>query len=82
MDGRHHRAGREIVLVPVVIGSPEPFPHRPPPKYPHRQREAWRPAHAIPSKASATVRLLRQIAENDAAARSMLTPRPHATVTR
>ena len=77
---RHHRASREIVFVPIVIGSPEPFPHRPPPKYPSSRPAPWRPQRAIPSnsKGAATVRLLDAISRNEAAARQMLTPRPHA----
>jgi hypothetical protein len=74
---RHHRASREIVFVAVPVpaaGSPEPFPHRPPPKYPQQHHQPWRPQRSIPSKANATACLLRQIAANEMAAREMLTP--------
>jgi hypothetical protein len=80
-DARHHRVSRDvqIVLVPVpCAGSPEPLKWAKPPAYKSTRRAPWQPARAIPSnsKTAATVRLLRQIAENDAAARSMLRPQP------
>jgi hypothetical protein len=83
MDGRHHRVSREIIFVPVEVpaaGSPAPPRQAKPNKYPVQHHQPWQPARAIPSnsKGAATVRLLRQIAENDAAARSMLRPRPPA----
>ncbi len=78
VDARHHKAGRDgpiVVLVPIPVGgSPEPF-RQVKPRYPVQQRrEHWRPQRAIPSKAAASVNLLRQIIESDAAARSMLRP--------
>ena len=75
-DRRHHRVSREIVLVPIVIGSPEPLKWAKPPAYPSSRRPPWRPARAIPSKASASKRLLDSIIENEAAARNMLRPLP------
>ena len=68
---------REIILVPVpVAGSPETL-REVKPRYPQHQRlEHWRPATRIPSKAHASASLLRQIVENEAAARSMLRPSP------
>jgi hypothetical protein len=82
VDARHHKAGRDgpiVVLVPIPVGgSPEPF-RQVKPRYPVQQRrEHWRPQRAIPSKAAASVNLLRQIIESDAAARSMLRPRSPA----
>ena len=75
MDGRHHRVSREIIFVPVpVAGSPAPLNQAKPPRYPATQRQAWRPATRPPSKAAATVNLLRQIAANEMAVREMLTP--------
>jgi hypothetical protein len=79
MDGRHHRVNREIIFVPVpVAGSPEPLRRAKPPAYKSTRRAPWQPARAIPSnsKGAATVRLLRQIAANEMAARSMLRPQP------
>ena len=77
MDGRHHRVSREIIFVPVpVAGSPAPLNQAKPPRYPSTQREAWRPQQTIPSKASASKRLLDSIIESDAAARNMLRPLP------
>ena len=64
MDGRRHRAGREIVIVPIVIGSPEPMRHVRPPRYPNHQHAPWRPAHAIPARGGANLGLLRRIVEN------------------
>jgi hypothetical protein len=81
MDGRHHRVSREIIFVPVpVAGSPAPLNQTKPPRYPSSRRAPWQPARAIPSnsKGAATVRLLDAISRNEQAARSMLTPRPHA----
>jgi hypothetical protein len=74
-DYRHHRVSREIIFVPVpVAGSPAPLNQAKPPRYPVQHHQPWRPAHRPPSKAAATVRLLRSIAENEMAAREMLTP--------
>ena len=65
----------QIVLVPVpVAGCPEPHRQVKPGKYPLRRREAWRPATRPPSKAAASVSLLRRIVENEAAARSVMRP--------
>jgi hypothetical protein len=79
---RQHKAV-QVVLVPVPCGgSPEPF-RQVKPHYPVQQRrEHWRPATRPPSRADATMRLLRDIAANEAAARAMLRPQPPATVTR
>jgi hypothetical protein len=73
---RHHRASREIVLVPIVIGSPAPLNQAKPPRYPLIRRAPWQPARAILSKARASKRLLDSIIESDAAARKMLRPLP------
>jgi hypothetical protein len=74
MTDRHPR-DVQIVLVPVpVAGCPEPHRQVKPGKYPLQRREAWRPATSPPSKAAASVNLLRQIAQNEAAVRSMLKP--------
>ena len=75
-DYRHPR-DVQIVLVPVpVAGCPEPHRVVKPCRYPVQRRDPWRPATRPPSKAAATVNLLRRIVENDAAARSMLKPQP------
>lgn len=66
-----------------VAGSPAPLNQAKPPRYPSNQRQAWRPQRSIPSKASASKRLLDSIIENEAAARNMLRPlkvRPEAVV--
>jgi hypothetical protein len=77
MDGRHHRVNREIIFVPVpVAGSPAPLNQAKPAKYPSTRRAPWRPQQTIPSKASATVRLLDAIVRNEQAARNMLRPLP------
>jgi hypothetical protein len=73
-DARYHRAV-QVVLVPIpAAGSPEPFPRRPPPRYPKQTHESWRPQRSIPSssKAEALRRLLDAINRNDEAARAML----------
>jgi hypothetical protein len=79
---RHHRASRDVqvIIVPVPCGgSPAPLKWAKPSKYPVQHREAWRPARSIPSKqrrAERIVKLMRELAEREADARSMLTPRP------
>jgi hypothetical protein len=74
MDGRHHRVSREIIFVPVpVAGSPQPLKWAKPPAYPSSRRAPWRPQQTIPSKASASKRLLDAIVRNEQA-REMLTP--------
>jgi hypothetical protein len=78
-DRRHHRVSRDVqvIVIPVpVAGSPAPLNQAKPAKYPHHQRQAWRPATRPPSKGRATVRLLDAIIENDAAARNLLRPLP------
>jgi hypothetical protein len=79
-DRRHHKASRDvqIVLVPVPCeaGSPEPLKWAKPAKYPFTRRAPWQPARAIPSKASASKRLLDSIIENEEAVKSLLRPLP------
>jgi hypothetical protein len=76
MTDRHPR-DVQIVLVPVpVAGCPEPHRQVKPGKYPLQRREVWRPATRPPSKAAASVNLLRQIVENEAVVRQMLRPQP------
>jgi hypothetical protein len=66
-----------VVFVEVpVAGSPAPLNQTKPPRYPLTRRAPWQPARAIPSKASASKRLLDAIIENEAAALSMLRPLP------
>jgi hypothetical protein len=80
MDHRHHRASREIIFVAVpVAGSPKPVDARRPPAYPRQERAPWKPARSIPvkqRKAERIVKIMRELAEREADARSMLTPRP------
>jgi hypothetical protein len=81
-DGRHHRASREIVFVAVPVptaGSPEPFPRKPPPRYPFTQREPWRPAQHPPRsskqrKAERIVEIMRELYQREADVRAMLRP--------
>ena len=47
-----------------------------PPASKSTRRAPWRPATRPPNKAAGTVNLLRQIAANEMAARSMLRPQP------
>jgi hypothetical protein len=73
-DARHPR-DVQIVLVPVPVGgSNEPI-RQVKPRYPQQQRrDPWRPQRAIPSKAQASVSLLRRMVEQEAAVREMLRP--------
>ena len=76
---RHHVAHPAVIFVEVPsAGSPKPVDARRPPRYPQQQRQPWRPATRPPSKADATVRLLRDIAANEMAVRQMLRPQPPA----
>jgi hypothetical protein len=49
---RHHRASREIILVPVPyeIGSPKEGRRGKPPAYKRNPREPWKPQRDIPAK--------------------------------
>jgi hypothetical protein len=75
MDARHHRVSREIIFVPVPFegGSPKTMREvkrsRP---YPSNQRQPWRRATRPPSKAAATVNLVRRIAEHESAVRDFM----------
>lgn len=74
---RHHRAHAPVPAVIFVEvptgGSPKPVDARRPPPYQRNPWSPWRPATKPPNrKAEASVRLLRQIAENDAAAREFM----------
>ena len=82
MDGRHHHAVQVIFVETPCAGSPAPLNQAKPPRYQSTQRQAWRPQRSIPSKANATVNLLRQIAANEMAVREMLRPLPPGTVAR
>lgn len=81
-DFRHHRASQPTVIfvpVPYEIGSPKEANRHHPPRYPSNQRQPWKPAQTIPtrrSKGGATLELMRRIAEQEAALRSMMRPRP------
>jgi hypothetical protein len=77
-DYRHHHASHPaVIFVPMpVAGAPEPMRTVKPAKYQRTQHAPWRPATRPPSKAEALKRLLRDLAANDEAARSMLRPSP------
>jgi hypothetical protein len=71
------------VFIPVpCAGSPAPLKQGRPPAYPSTQREPWRPRTKPPTKGEASLRLMREIAANEQAVRSMLRPRLPPTVTR
>jgi hypothetical protein len=80
MDGRHHRASRDvqIVLVPVpVAGSPQPLKWAKPGKYPQQTHEPWRPQRFIPAKqrkAERIVQIMRELDRREADVRAMLRP--------
>jgi hypothetical protein len=73
---RHHVATRrEIVFIEVpVAGSPKEGRRLRPPRYPHQERQAWRPSTRPPTKAERLNRFLRDLAENDRIAREMMKP--------
>ena len=78
---RHHHAPRPAVIFVEVpaAGSPKTV-REVKPRYPDQDRTPpWRPQRAIPAKrgkAAALVRLMRELAEREAAAREMLKPDP------
>jgi hypothetical protein len=49
---RHHRASREIIIVPVPyeIGSPKHGREVKPGRYPRQDRSPWKPQRDIPAK--------------------------------
>jgi hypothetical protein len=79
---RHHRASRDVqvTIVPVPCGgSPAPLHRGKPSPYPRQGRSYWRPQTRPPWKqrqAERIVKIMRELAEREADARSMLTPRP------
>jgi hypothetical protein len=81
-NARHHHAhapGTIVVFVPFESGSPAPLRRGKPGPYPVNQRSPWRPQRSIPPKqrqAERIVKIMRELAEREADARSMLTPRP------
>jgi hypothetical protein len=80
-DASHHRAhaggpaDTRIVLVPFPVAGPQYGRPTKPPVYPNQRREAWKPAQAIPrraTKAQATVELMRRIAGQEVAMREYM----------
>lgn len=74
-DFRHHRAGRDriiIVPVPYEAGSPKQKFMPPPGEYKRDQPEHWRPAQRPPSKAQKVRNLLDGITRSDQAAREFM----------
>ena len=73
-----HRTRREIIFVPYPVPTAgadwrkevKPLPFR------RNQPTHWRPANRPPSKAQASVNLLRRMVEQEAAVRQMLRPQP------
>ena len=69
MDGRHHHARRDLVLVAVPVsfdaGSPKEAHRQRPPRYPRNSREPWRPRTKPPSKAERLARFLDAINRQD-----------------
>jgi hypothetical protein len=71
---RHHRASREIILVPVPVAGPA-FGRQPKPgRYPSNPREAWRPATKPPTKAERVKRFLDGVRRQEEAIRELLRP--------
>ena len=64
---RHHRASREIIVVPVPyeIGSPKHGREVKPPAYRHDQHQPWRPATRPPNKAEKFARFLDRIRKQE-----------------
>jgi hypothetical protein len=73
---RHHRAVQIVFVETPAAGSPAPLHRGKPGPYPRQERGYWRPANKPPrlSKAQRIVRLMRELAEREADARSMLRP--------
>jgi hypothetical protein len=73
---RHHRASREIILVPVPVAGPDYGRQHKPGRYPSNQREPWRPQRAIPDrgKGKVLVEFLRRVQKQDAEIREYMRP--------
>jgi hypothetical protein len=73
-EARHHKAVcREIIFVEVpVCGSPKNSREVKPARYPHQQREPWRPATRPPSKAEKLARLIDAMRKQDQMVREMM----------
>jgi hypothetical protein len=77
MDGRHHRASRDvqIILVPVpVAGTVKNTRYVHPPHYPRQGRSPWRPRTKPPTKAERVARFLDQCRRQEESVREMLKP--------
>jgi hypothetical protein len=62
-----------VILVEVpAAGSPKTARDMKPPAYPRQGREAWKPRTKPPSKAEATVQLVRRFAEQESSVRAYL----------
>lgn len=72
MDARHHHAVQVVFVETPAAGSPKSARTVKPGRYPTQRREPWRPASRPPSKAAATVELLRRIAGQDAMVRDFM----------
>ena len=83
-DARHHKASRDVqvIFVPVLVafegGSPKHGREVKPGRYPHQERQPWRPQRAIPNRKAEgfkrTLDLLRELDRHANEARAMLTP--------
>jgi hypothetical protein len=78
---RHHRAGHapqpSVIFVEVPVGgSPETARQNKPPRYPHQDRQHWRPQRSIPSrgKAEGLKRLLDYMRRQDEIVREFMRP--------
>jgi len=63
---RHHHAVQIVFVETPAAGSPKTLREVKPGRYPSNRRESWRPATRPPSKAAASVSLLRRIAVQNA----------------
>jgi hypothetical protein len=75
---RHHRASREIIIVPVPyeIGSPKHGREVKPARYPSNQHQPWRPATfpPRPTKAQRMSEFMRRVQKQSEEVREMLRP--------
>ena len=73
-DYRRHRVTREIIFVPIEVGTVKETHRVKPPAYRHDQHQPWRPATRPPNKAERIVRWLDQCRRQQEAVREMLRP--------
>jgi hypothetical protein len=70
---RHHRASREIIIVPVPVAGPDYGRQGKPPAYRHNQHQPWKPQRDIPAtKAQRMSEFMRRVQQQTEDAREFM----------